>query len=47
MIELGDSQPDVQHGDIDVYAVVGTVAAECRTDTNSSAQDSGQCMPPN
>ena len=46
-IELGDTQPDVQSGDIDVYAVVTTPSAECRTDNNTSKQDTGQCMPPN
>ena len=45
-IELGDMHPDVQDGTVDVYAVVETQAVECRTDNNSSAQESGACIPP-
>jgi hypothetical protein len=45
-IELGDMHPDVQNGTVDVYAVVETQAVECRTDNNTSAQESGACIPP-
>jgi hypothetical protein len=45
-IELGDTHPDVQMGMIDIYAVVSTPAVECRTDNNTSSQESGACLPP-
>lgn len=45
-IDLGDMHPDIKKGEVPVYAVVESQSIECRTDNNSSGDQSGACITP-
>ncbi len=45
-LEIGDLEPDVQNGLLQVYAVVTSPAIECRTENNTSAATTAACTPP-